>query len=319
MPALIFLAKLFLTIIQGNIETHIPEALLITYSDSRFYIPKIAYVSFCIPSVVTSVISIQSNILNSDKNVIKNFPFVFILIANFLTFISINTKNGVFYGIFIILALAIKNLKFLTNFKNLSNRLIPIICVLFIIILAASIHIQQNRSWLNLVADVKVGLQIEKYQNWKNGVNGDRPINEYGEKVYGTNYERSAWLVAGLQLLKENAMGYGLVENSFGHLAKLKWPESKLHQTHSGWLDLALGIGVPGLLLLLTAIFMGLFNIYKNTETIANISFWILISVCFIWVTTELSQKVYLDGLFFWTMFCSGINIGYSKKLRELK
>lgn len=319
MPAIIFLIKLLLTSLQASINISIPEALTITYSDSNFYIPKIAYVSFCMPSIAASVVSFQYYYQADKKNISRAIPFAFILLSNFLTFESINTKNGMIYGLLIVIFFLMRSVLFSKYSKSSSYGLLAKLFSIFIFLIVGGFHVYQNQSWQSIISDVKVGIQIEKYQNWKNGVNGTLPINEYGRKVYGTNYERTAWVIAGFDLLTKNPIGYGAVENSFGHLAKVKWPESKLHQTHSGWLDLALGIGIPGVALLITAIFFSL----KETQAVENnllasTSFWILTLISIIWTTTELSQKVYIDNIFFWTMFSSGVGIGFLKKLDDL-
>jgi hypothetical protein len=70
-----------------------------------------------------------------------------------------------------------------------------------------------------------------------------------GEMVSVGNHELIAWGVAGGEFLLNNPLDYGLIELSFGHLAKERWPESKLHQSHSGWLDFTIGLGLPGITL----------------------------------------------------------------------
>ena len=319
MPAIIFLTKLLLTSLQASINISIPEALTITYSDSNFYIPKIAYVSFCMPSIAASVVSFQHYYQAAKKNISRAIPFAFILLFNFLTFASINTKNGMIYGLLIVIFFLMRSALFSKYSKSSSYGLLAKLSSIFIFLIVGGFHVYQNQSWQSIVSDVKVGIQIEKYQNWKNGVNGTLPINEYGKRVYGTNYERTAWVIAGLDLLTKNPIGYGAVENSFGHLAKVKWPESKLHQTHSGWLDLALGIGIPGVSLLIIALFFSLKETHAvENNLLASTSFWILASISIIWITTELSQKVYIDNIFFWAMFSSGVGIGFLKKLDDL-
>lgn len=136
-----------------------------------------------------------------------------------------------------------------------------------------------------------------------------------------TNYERMAWAKEGIKLAIQNPLGYGLIERSFGHLAKLNWPDSKLHQSHSGWIDLTLGLGIPGILLILSSLLLLLHHIFKSagqqgggtiaTQSIYPAMAWCAIfSLLIIWCTTEISQKVYFDDLIFWLALASGLSLG---------
>ena len=143
-----------------------------------------------------------------------------------------------------------------------------------------------------------------------------------------TNYERIAWGKEGLLLLTQNPLGFGLIERSFGHLAKKVWPESLLHQSHSGWLDLALGIGLPGIALVLGSLALAMKQLYRLDlpenipESAPNgaqspfkapwlsCCWWILLASLVMWCTTEISQKVFLDSLIFWVALASSLAAG---------
>lgn len=176
---------------------------------------------------------------------------------------------------------------------------------IFILALVASIgffaldHLKKNDSWSTLFADLRIAVQVDRYEQWK--FNGERgyPNNELGKMVSVTNYERIAWGIAGTELLFKNPLGYGLIERSFGQLAKQEWPESKLHQNHSGWLDLALGLGLPGMALILGALAIALRRCIHSPSPIAYFGSWLLLSLLLLWCTTEVSQKVYFDWLIF--------------------
>jgi len=174
-------------------------------------------------------------------------------------------------------------------------------------------HIQKNESWRTLASDAKVATNTEQFDQWKfNGTHG-YPNNELGKMVSITNYERIAWAKEGIRLIVQNPLGYGLVERSFGRLGKIAWPDSKLHQSHSGWIDLTLGIGVPGVALILGAILVLLLQL-SSVNPVFGVFPWVkacqwgLFCLVLMWCTTEISQKVYLDSLLFWIAFAAGIN-----------
>jgi len=174
--------------------------------------------------------------------------------------------------------------------------------------------LQQNDSWRTLSADAKIARDTQTYPQWKyNGAQG-YPNNEFGTMVSITNYERLAWGKEGIKLIIQNPFGYGLIERSFGHLAKINWPDSNLHQSHSGWIDLTLGLGIPGFLLIFTVLLSLLYQLAKlanSADIVANpyplVVWWVLFSLLIMWCTTEISQKVYFDDLIFWLSLGSGV------------
>ena len=185
--------------------------------------------------------------------------------------------------------------------------------------------IQNEYALQSFRSDLKVSLDIEGVQHWKYNGKIGYPQNDIGRQVSSTNYERIAWGAAGIKLLKEYPMGYGLVEQSFGRLAKIRWPDSTLSQSHSGWLDLALGIGMPGVLMLLISLLAAMALLYFPSRGQEN-SFWCctvrwpLLAILLMWCTTELSQKVFLDCMVFWVCFAGGIVVAifFNSKRRGL-
>jgi len=74
---------------------------------------------------------------------------------------------------------------------------------------------KKNPCWGNIIYDVKVAIQIEKYEHWKfNGSHG-YPLNDAGFVDSPSTYERVSWSLVGAKLLIENPFGYGLQNNHF--------------------------------------------------------------------------------------------------------
>ena len=172
---------------------------------------------------------------------------------------------------------------------------------------------EQNRSWLMFFADAKIAVQIDTYQNWKCTPVLGLPVNGLGEPVTGTNYERIAWGLSAIKLIGQYPQGYGLVGRSFSELGREKWPGSCVPQSHSGWLDLTLGIGIPGIFLLISALLLNLKNLIRlhscadiETQCWSSTLFWIILSFLLMWCTTEISQKVFLDELIFFLALAGG-------------
>jgi hypothetical protein len=175
-------------------------------------------------------------------------------------------------------------------------------------------HLHKNDSWNTVLADIKVANQLETIDHWK--YRGDRgyPNNEFGKMVSVTNYERAAWAQVALEFIAERPQGYGLVLESFRHIGKEKWPDSNLLQSHSGWLDLTLGIGIPGVALIILAAFLSIHTLSQSAGSLwSRPVIWLLSSIGLLMITTEVSQKVYLDALIFLILFSASLSLGSSQ------
>jgi len=170
----------------------------------------------------------------------------------------------------------------------------------------------KNHSWNTLYADAKIAIQLEKYQHWKYASEEDYPVNEFGSEVSPTNYDRVAWFMVGSNLSLQTPLGYGLIEDSFKYMVKRNWPEASpnLSHSHSGWLDIALGIGWPGLALILGALFYFLAHSADAPSRWRRVIFWLTLSILFLWCTTEVSATVTFAALVFWICFCAGLLLG---------
>lgn len=181
-------------------------------------------------------------------------------------------------------------------------------------------HLERNPQWFSMIADVKVGVDIDHQNRWKNSDAYPLPVNHFGRTVDISIYERSAWFTAGSRLLIENPLGYGLVNHSFGALASAKWPDYKVASekfrgaTHSGWLDFALGLGIPGLLLVLIPLWTSWYrSLYQNGLWFSYAS-WTIPIMSFAYLTTEVAVGHFIEMLFFMTAFFCGLTLQYPVK-----
>jgi hypothetical protein len=273
----------------------VPDYLTLFYSGSAssFYIPKIAYVFFCLPSLALALGMMLVKLKNGDDD--KQYIICLTVIFSVLgVFYLENIKNGFIYG-FILLIFFLTKLFFsgLSGLAKWQWILISLLISFASIFFVHNIH--GNDSWRTLIADAKVASQIDQNDVWKYGRPELYPNNELGKKVSITNYERISWGIEAFRLVKENPLGYGTVLASFGHLTKEKWPDSSLTQSHSGWLDLMLGIGIPGVLLLMSATLLAVKNATSLRFPWAIFGVWSLVAILILFVTTEVSQKVYVD------------------------
>jgi hypothetical protein len=235
--------------------------------------------------------------------------------ASLMTFYFSNTKNGL--AVFVLL-LAYFLIKVCANSHKFETRRKQFYVLLTVMVLTvgyvAKKHADINPAWSNLIADYKIGVQIDEHTNWKDNVS-PLPINENGNVAHASTYSRTAWARAGLELAKENPLGYGLINHSFGAMALNKWPD--FHQpdgknrgsTHSGWIDLTLAFGLPGLTLILLPLLSAYVRARKSVEHWSVYAMWVIPVIVLTYLTTEVCTGHFIELLFFMTAFFSGFHL----------
>ena len=317
MPTLIYLLKWTLTQYGQSIFglESVPLFLKVYPGSQLFYVPKTDYVVFCLPTLAVALG--QTLTLLQEKRIkwVQLCIYGASIAAVSFVFYGQNIKNGFVYEaiLFILFLLILVR----TSKKKWTPIKAGVIALALIGVgFLGYKHIQQNDSWATFAADSKIAVQLDRYQEWKFVGEKGYPLNELGKTVSGTNYERIAWGLVGMSLFRENLLGYGLIENSFGPLVNKKWPESSVHLTHahSGWLDLALGLGLPGITLVLTALILALKHTRNLTSQWKNLGRWVLLSTLLLWCTTEVSNNGNFDPLLFWIVLTASLALRVNHK-----
>lgn len=279
---------------------YVPEYLLLFKGSAPYYVPKISYVFFLIPILVVFLVLIFRFIAGKSKiHNLRQACFLSLqiigLISIFLIFILENIKNGVLYSFILTAIFMVKY--FYSGRRESSNGLKVLLLIVLSSVTMLAINIEQNSSWKYFFADLRVAINVDQLSNWRDS-SIPLPVNEDGVTVSGTNYDRISWGIVGMRLLMENPLGYGLIDRSFSHLAKKVWPDTSLVQSHSGWLDFSLGVGIPGLILVMLAFLLGLKACREAPELWKDMILWIAFGVILLFITTEVSQNIYVEGLF---------------------
>ncbi len=241
-----------------------------------------------------------------------------ILLSIFSSYFS-NTKNGIaIFAIVLIVFLWNLLLKTKPSIRNFFAGIGILVILGGTSYLGISKHLEHNPQWLSMIADAKIGIDIDHQNRWKNS--GAYPHNGLGKVVDISTYERSAWFVAGSRLLAENPLGYGLLNHSFGALASAKWPDYKVASekfrgaTHSGWLDFALGLGIPGLLLVLIPLWASWYRALYQDGLWYSYASWTIPIMSFAYLTTEVAVSHFIEMLFFMTAFFCGLTLRHPVK-----
>ena len=245
------------------------------------------------------------------------FLIIVLLVASLYIFYKSGNKNGVLYFLCITLFflghIVVKNYKRI----NYQNAIFLAIIALLLVTAFQSMSVIQSQgkyktSWSHFISDAKVAVNFDRFDRWKYSEEEEiypYPKNEYGVTVNPSNYERVAWSIKGVELAVENPLGYGLLINSFGELAKQKWPESTLNHSHSGWIDLALGLGIPGLFLILISVGLTVSNCIKSKNVYANAGAWVLLAMCLVFVSSEVAERILFDYFIFLITFFAAVTV----------
>lgn len=273
------------------------------------YIPKYYLTTFIIPWVALCF-SIVIESLNSPGRykIIHIAGLALILLGSLNIFYIVGNKNATLFFLIIFFSFTIYLLLKSNNKISLRKYLVVgFLAACFFPIIYS--HIKSEPTWTNFIVDSRATLDFEKNDQWKYSGGRGVPVNELGKPVNGSAYLRLAWAIKGLDLLLKNPMGYGLLVNSFGPLAKSELPDSSFTHTHSGWLDIALAFGIPGLLLILLALFGAAVRCSKKFAFIPKAGTWVLLSMALVFISAEVAERILFDYLIFLIAFFAASTI----------
>jgi len=241
-----------------------------------------------------------------------------------LDFLASRALNGVLMASvmgFILLFITFKYS--LLKSKVVGNRFTWVIFASVFLVLLVSIGIfwkydvKHGQKLKNLVGDIEVAAQIDAEGGWRNdpAYKGQlTPKRADGKLVHPSTNERIAWFVKGFRLLYEHPLGAGFSHLAFRYFMLQENSNLGLYKTHSGWMDYALGLGLPGLLLTWIGIALACRQALvslKNKESnrsIALSTLWILAGIWLVWWSTELSEREFIEHLFFMIALLGGAN-----------
>ncbi len=313
LPVLTYLLKYILTIYGPSLGVHTPPYLRIYFGSTTYYVPKTDYVAFCLPVLAISLGQIGSLLAGHSFLKLRQYfalaVYLSSIVATLFLFFIQDIKNGMAYAT---LCMALFATLFFVKYPGQwCRKALVVVIGAAIFATALYLHSQKNQTWRAFIADIKVASQLDQYPQWKYAGTQGYPNNEFGAMVSVTTYERAAWFKAGVQLAVQAPLGYGLVEDSFKKMAKYHWPEvhSNLSHSHSGWLDVTLAVGFPGLFCILGAIVGAILLSRAVFDPWGPLIFWSLVSNLMLWATTEVSATVSFAALIFWISWGGGLSL----------
>lgn len=255
--------------------------------------------------IITDSISLRKNL----HKIMLAFALIILCIFSQYLMQSLNGLLTIF------LILFLQSFLLFTKRTNLKtrDRFLLLLGGLFIIISFSYIYSAQNdrlkNKLINIISDAQIGLQIDAYPQWRyDSRDSGLPIIVDGRVINGSTFYRVASIKKGIEIIVNNPLGAGFTFLPYGYYLKNEYPNARADHTHSGWIDYTLGVGVPGIILMLVAISYGLYNCITNRlkdisnpmHEIANaISMWALLGLTILWMILEVSEREYIEYLFF--------------------
>lgn len=313
LPAITYFVKLGATILGRKYGFEVPIFLILDpdHMGSRFGISRAWYVFFCLPAVAIGIGMLFMRIKDKTFTFANCFIYLAVIPITLFIFYIENDRLGTFFG-FVLMTIA---LIFLGSALLKGRTIFGLIIFSLVIAISGAISFkayQKNPQWQSLLADAKVAVQqIDRNTAWQN-VNTKLeawPLNEYGLSTNNSNYLRISWAIAGGRFLGENPLGYGLLSLSFGALCKERWPDSEMSWSHSGWLDFALGYGIPGFLLLISAAFLTCWNSRCALPPWHLIGLTALPTLAIVFLVKEISSEVFLSAFTFLIVFSATMDV----------
>ena len=316
-PTFIYYVKYLSTFALPIFGLNSPDFLKLYFVSAEFYVPKISYVFYCLPALALALGMLLMQLRKAPyPGSIKDSLFWVTMAVLILgVFYLENIKNGIVYACALIILFLIGLFK--GGIYRASK--LSLSAAIFISLITCSLafnNLKTNPSWVNLLADLEVVGAISPEEVWRTA-EPNYPLNKKGIQVASTNFDRAFYLRAGMGLLMKNPLGYGLVQSSFGHLAKERWPNAPIIQSHSGWLDLMLGLGFPGALLLLISALLAMQKAFVAPAPWNVFGVWVLMSILVLYLTTEVAQKNYVDSFVWLVVLVASLGLQKNPKIIE--
>ncbi|WP_353432648.1 hypothetical protein [Polynucleobacter sp. MWH-UH23A] len=248
------------------------------------------------------------------KNIATSVLAVLLAGICFVDFIAFRTLNGIMlaasFGFLLILKILVVNLKMLRSGWIIATLLSFVIALIASIFFYGQYDAGADGKLKNLVKDATISWDIDRSDAWqltKDPNKLDLIADASGRIVNESTYMRISWFRYGLKLLIQNPLGVGYTHAAFDHYMQQRFPGSRAHKTHSGWLDYALGVGLPGLfftwIAIFTVIVFSIQNLKYSPAALDYVAVWGLFGIWCLWWVSELSEREFIEHLFFMISF----------------
>ena len=181
---------------------------------------------------------------------LSNAVFAAALVLTSVSELAERTRNGIITLVLMLLLLAWFYVRDHHARLNKLALAAGIATMMAIVLGGAALVVtaRQSSSFNELIDTIPIAWDAEHYKAWQEEGAESWPKLPNGQTVDISVYQRIAWLKEGLLLVRDHPLGIGFGRNAFGHGLEAKYGKGGGH-SHSGLLDMAIGLGIPGALL----------------------------------------------------------------------
>jgi hypothetical protein len=175
------------------------------------------------------------------------YPGWTLLLLSLLSDLALQSRNSTAITLAMLLVASI------ALFKSRSRSWRTIMLAMGMITLIAAGSLQFEQRWEGLRESVVVGW-TSTGTHWMNLTATDVatwPVTPSGKKIEESAYLRAAWARQSIDFIAGHPLGIGFGHDAFGRAIALRYGQTGMGSSHSGWLDFMLGTGLLGLGLLL--------------------------------------------------------------------
>ncbi|MES1981394.1 MAG: O-antigen ligase family protein [Pseudomonadota bacterium] len=244
---------------------------------------------------------------------VSTYMWLFFIALGFYIAVTTNTRNSIVL-LSILCAMTAMFIIYRTRLNAPMITRAGLLTVLTVAIVSGVFFSSKtNGSWRNFGSDIKIAMQTEAYPNWINRAKYGLPKNENGVEVSDSNYARIAFAVAGLEMVLQHPLGYGITRHAFENLVKIEHPDADIANSHNGYIDFVASVGFPGLILLLGGVFFALKQIRESSSVWSRPAIWIITTIMFNWVLDPVSREHYFETLLFMVGLFSTLSLQTSQ------
>lgn len=250
-----------------------------------------------------------SKLVDSFKSDTRNrAKYVWLLSIALAMFVAISSES--LNSILLITACIILTLVLLVyKFKkNISRRLVTLVIVIMTLTIYVFSYIPSvELGWKRIISNTKVAVDIDKYTHWTNIYNVDYPSNEFGERLPISFYFRVAYATAGVRVILEHPLGYGVTRHAFERLMQQKYPNVNpqrspnvnIANAHNGYINLSCAVGIPGLLFFVLVIIASFRQLMKSDSELAHPAAWMIGIYVGHWALDALERDHFFESYLF--------------------
>jgi hypothetical protein len=154
--------------------------------------------------------------------------------------VALRVRNGTVVGVVLLVTATV----------SIVRRQPRFLLLLLVVATLGGVSLARDSRWGGLKESLVTGWSSPS-SYWRTGDQTQRPTTTSGADIEDSAYLRTAWAHQALLAIGEHPLGLGFGRDSFGRAIEKKFGEKGFVSSHSGWLDFALGAGLPGLALLL--------------------------------------------------------------------